>query len=80
MLVLGVGKFENILIVQIDVPKCAFSSSGKLRLEMLRLGLNYIKCRFRSTDTHIVTHYCTSVHWDSCLVVTAEGGADGRGR
>ena len=81
MLVLGAGKFEITLIVQASlVPKCTFSSSGQLRLETLRLGLNY---QFYSvgtdvqTDTCIATHYRTSVHRDSCLVVTTEGGADG---
>ena len=54
MLVLGVGKFEIILIVQASlVPKCAFSSSGQLRLETLRLGLNYQHSVGTDVQTHI---------------------------
>ena len=71
ILVLGVGKFEIILIVQASlVTKCAFSSSGQLRLETLKLGLHI--------HTYTIVPMCTgtAVLWSPLKVVPMDEEED----
>ena len=62
-----------------NVPKCAFSSSGQLRLETLRLGLNY---QFYSVGTDVQTHIIvpectgTAVLWSPLKVVPMDEEED----